>query len=68
MSEIGNNHNTIPEIGTLCECLRSFDRYPLVQQREPGRRHTTARKNWYEEVNIVVMKCYYRLNPIDENE
>ena len=29
----------------------------------PGRHHVTARK----EVNIVVMECYYRSNPIDEN-
>ena len=27
----------------------------------------TARKKWSKEVNIVVMECYYKSNPIDEN-
>ena len=27
--------------------------------------HATARKKLSEEVNIEVMECYYRLNPID---
>ena len=33
----------------------------------PGRHHVTARKKWSKVVNIVVMECYYRSNPIDEN-
>ena len=33
----------------------------------PGRHHVTARKKWSKEVNIVVMECYYRSNPINEN-
>ena len=39
----------------------------LEQQQEPGRHHATARKKWPKEVNIVVMECYYRSNPIDDN-
>ena len=27
----------------------------------------TVRKKWFKELNIVVIECYYRLNPIDEN-
>ena len=27
--------------------------------------HATARKKCSKEVNIEVMECYYRLNPID---
>ena len=33
----------------------------------PGRHHVTVRKKWSKVVNIVVMECYYRSNPIDEN-
>ena len=39
----------------------------LEQQQVPGRHHATARKKWSKEVNIVVMECYYRSNPIDDN-
>ena len=39
----------------------------LEQQQEPGRHHATATKNWPKEVNIVVMECYYRSKPIDDN-
>ena len=28
---------------------------------------SSARKKWSKGVNIVVMECYYRSNPIDEN-
>ena len=39
----------------------------LAQQRVPGRHHITAKKRWSKEVNIVIMECYYRSNPIEEN-
>ena len=39
----------------------------LEQQQVPGRHHATARKKWPKKVNIVVMECYYRSNPIDDN-
>ena len=28
---------------------------------------TSARMQWTKQVNIVVMKCYYRSRPVDEN-
>ena len=37
------------------------------QQRGPGRHHVIAGKRCSKEVNIVVMECYYRSNPINEN-
>ena len=57
MSETGNNSNNGPGAGTGCP----------VQQRGLDRHHTTARKKWSKEVNILVLECHYRSNPIDEN-
>ena len=38
----------------------------LVKQREPGRHQVTARMKWNKEVNKVVMECFYRSKPFDE--
>ena len=38
----------------------------LVQQQEPGRHQVTARMKWNKEVNKVVMECFYRSKPFDE--
>ena len=38
----------------------------LVQQREPGSHQVTARMKWNKEVNKVVMECFYRTKPFDE--
>ena len=37
-----------------------------AQQRGPGRHPDTARRKWNKEVNKVVMKCFYRSRPFDE--
>ena len=67
MPEIRNNPNTSTGPGTLREGPRNLGKCSPAQQRGPGRHHITARKKWSEEVNIVVMECYYRSNPIDQN-
>ena len=38
----------------------------LVQQREPGRHQVTARMKWNKEVKKVVMECFNRTKPFDE--
>ena len=38
----------------------------LVQQREPGRLQVTARMKQNKEVNKIVMECFYRSKPFDE--
>ena len=58
MPEIRNTPYTSP---------RSSGRCSPAQQRGPGRHHVTARKEWSKELDIVVMECYYRPNPIDDN-
>ena len=67
MPKIRDNSNTGPGTGTLCKAPRSPSRCFPVQQQVPGRHHATARKTWPKEVNIVVMECYSRSNPIDDN-
>lgn len=37
-----------------------------AQQRGPGRHPATARMKWNREVNMVVMECFYRSKPFDE--
>ena len=41
-------------------------RYLLVQLQEPGCHQATARMKWDKEVNKVVMECFYRSKPFDE--
>ena len=67
MPEIRNNPNTSPGAGTLCEGRRGPHRCSPAQQWGPGRHYVTARKKWSKELDIVVMECYYRWNPIDKN-
>ncbi|XP_063585458.1 uncharacterized protein LOC134762848 [Penaeus indicus] len=38
-----------------------------AQQREPGRHPATARKTWSKDIDKVIMECFYRSNPFDEN-
>ena len=38
----------------------------MLEQREPGRDQVTARTKWNKEVNKVVMECFYRSKPFDE--
>ena len=37
-----------------------------VQQREPGRHQVTARMKWNKDVSKIVMECFYRSKPFDE--
>ena len=67
MPEIRNNPNTGPGAGTFCEGPSSPGSFSPIQQWGPGCHHITARKKWSGEVNIMVMECYYRSNPIEEN-
>ena len=45
----------------------SPSRCPTEQQGGPGRNHTTAkggrRRNWSQEVNRIVIECYYSSSP-----
>jgi len=69
MSEMSSQifeDNGVNGTGTLCEGV-SPGRCSPVQQRGPGRYPATARKKWSKEVNIVVMECYFRSKPLDEN-
>ena len=57
--------NGVNGTGTPCEGP-SPGRCSLAQQRGPGRHPATARVKCNKEVNKVVMKCFYRSKPFDE--
>ena len=57
--------NGVNRTGTECEGS-SPGRCPPAQQRRPGRHPDTARMKWNKEVNKVVMECFYRSRPFDE--
>ena len=48
----------------------SSGRCPVEQQRRLGCHPITADKSWREwskEINIIIMVCYFRCKPVDEN-
>ena len=58
-------NNGVNGTGTPCEGP-SPGRCSPAQQRGPGRHLATARMKWNKEVNKVVMECFYRSKPFDE--
>jgi len=57
--------NDVNGAGTSCES-NSSGRCSLGEQRGPGRYPMTARMRWSKEVNKVVMECFCRSKPSDE--
>ena len=58
-------NNGVNGTGTPCEGP-SLGRCSPAQQWGPGRHRATARVKWNKEVNKVVMECFYRSKPFDE--
>ena len=58
--------NGVNESGTSSEAP-SPGRCSTGQQRGPGRQPATARMKWSKEVNKVVMMCYLKIDPVNEN-
>ena len=46
--------------------VASPGRYSPVRQRGPGRHPATVRTKWSKDVNRVVMECFFRSKPFDE--
>lgn len=65
MSNDSISNNDVNGAGTSREGSSS-GRCSSGEQRGPGRYPTTARMRWNKEVNKVVMECFYRSNPFDE--
>ena len=63
------NHNSenngVNRTRTRCEGP-SLGRCSLAQQWGSGCHSATARMRWNKEVNKVVMECFYRSKPFDE--
>ena len=69
MSVMSNNGlfiNCVNESGTSGEAF-SPGRCSTGQQRGPGHQPTTARVKWSRDMNKVVMKCYLKSDPVNEN-
>ena len=66
MSTSNFENNGVNGTGTSCEGL-SPGRISSVRQRGPGRNPTTVRTKWNKSINKVVMECFYRSKPYDEN-
>ena len=58
--------NGVNGTGAFCEGASS-GRCPVGEQRRPGRHPTTARMMWSKDVNKVVMECYLKSKPVNEN-
>ena len=69
MSDINQNKcsdNDVNGAGASSEGASS-GRCPVGEQHRPGRQHATARVKWSKEVNKVVIECYLRSRPVNEN-
>ena len=58
-------NNSVNGTGSIGEGS-SLGRCSSAQQRGPGRYPATARMKWSKEVNKVVMECFYKCRPFDE--
>ena len=65
MSNHSISNNDVNGAGTSSEGSSS-GRCSPGEQRGPGRYPTTARMRWNKEVNKVVMECFNRSNPFNE--
>ena len=66
MSEISSDiirHNEVNGAWTLREVP---DRCPVGSQRRRSRHQKTARTEWFKEMNVAVMECYFLSRPFDE--
>ena len=61
-----NVNNGVNGTGVLNEGA-SPGRDNVRQQALPDRHHAIARKKWSKQVNIVIMGCYYRSKPLNDN-
>ena len=69
MSEISNQNsenNGVNRAGPVGEGS-SLGRCSLVQQRRSGRNPTTVRTKWSKNGNKIVMECFFRSKPFDND-
>ena len=69
MSEMSNQNsenNGVNRAGPVGEGS-SPGRCSLVRQQGPGRHPTTVRTKWSKNVNKIVMECFFRSKPFDDD-
>ena len=70
MSEMSNQNsenNSVNRAGSVEEGS-SPGRCSLVRQWGPGRHPTTIRTKWSKNVNKIVMECFFRSKPFDDDD
>ena len=66
VEENNTQDNSFNDTGGNAEGV-SLGRCPVGEQGRPGRHYVSAKVRWTKKMNIDVMECYYRSNPVDEN-
>ena len=66
MSNQNSEKNSVNRAGPVGEDSLP-GRYSLVRQRGPGRHPTTVRTKWSKNMNKIVMKCFFRSQPFDDD-
>ena len=69
MSEISNQNsksNNVNRAGPVGEGS-SPGRCSLVRQKKPSRHPTTVKTKWSKKVNKIVMECFFRSKPFDDD-
>ena len=69
MSEMSNQNsenNGVNRAGPVGKGS-SPGRCSLVRQQGPGRHPTTVRTKWSKNVNKIVMECFFRSKPFDDD-
>ena len=66
MSSQDSENNSVNRVGPVGEGS-SPGRCSLDRQRGPGRHPTTVRTKWSKSVNKIVVECFFRSKPFDDD-
>ena len=66
MSNQNSENNGVNRAGSVGKDS-SPGRCSLVQQQRPGRHPTTVRTEWSKNVDKIVMECFFRSKPFDDD-
>ena len=67
MSNQNSENNSINRAGPAGEGF-SPGRCSLIRQQGPSRHPTTVRAKWSKNVNKIVMECFFRSKPFDDDD
>ena len=67
MSNQNSENNSVNRAGPVGQGS-SPGRCSMVQQQGPGRHPTTVRTMWSKNANKIVMECFFRNKPFDDDD